>query len=111
MDRRERFRELIAQLEQQSARLEQVKLRAQMQGGAKGERLEAQAQARLRDIEERINDLRASLGKQLATKKAAARRIGRTPRGKRMPPLDIGRDGVLKGPEYRWRSSLSILRV
>ena len=54
-------RELIAQLEQQSSRLEQVRLRARRQGGPEGERLEAQATARLRDIEQRINDLRASL--------------------------------------------------
>jgi len=53
--------ELIAQLEQQRSRLEQVQLRARRQGGPEGERLEAQAQARLRDIDQRINDLRASL--------------------------------------------------
>jgi hypothetical protein len=61
MGRREGVREIIAQLEQQRFRLEQVKLRARRQGGPEGERLEAQAEARLRDIEERINDLRASL--------------------------------------------------
>jgi 50S ribosomal subunit-associated GTPase HflX len=61
MDRREQVRELIAQLEQQLSRLEQVQLRARRQGGREGERLEAQAEARLRDIEERIKDLRASL--------------------------------------------------
>jgi hypothetical protein len=54
-------RELIAQLEQQRSRLEQVRLRARRQGGTEGERLEAQATARLRDIEQRIEDLRASL--------------------------------------------------
>jgi hypothetical protein len=41
-------RDIIAQLEQQ--------------GGPEGERLEAQATARLREIEQRIDDLRASLG-------------------------------------------------
>jgi hypothetical protein len=54
-------RELIAQLEQQSSRLEQVRLRARRQGGPEGERLEAQATAKLREIEQRISDLRASL--------------------------------------------------
>jgi hypothetical protein len=54
-------REMIAQLEEQRSRLEQVKLRAQRQGGPEGERLEAQAEARLRDIDRRIKGLRASL--------------------------------------------------
>ena len=58
---RREIRELIAQLEQQRSRLEDVRLRAQMQGGPEGERLEAQATARLRQIEEQIDDLRASL--------------------------------------------------
>lgn len=61
MGRREEVRELIAQLEQQRARLEQVQLRARRQGGHESERLEAQVYVRLRDIEERIKDLRASL--------------------------------------------------
>jgi hypothetical protein len=61
MDSREQVRELIAQLEQQRSRLEEVQLRARRQGGREGERLEAQAHARLRDIEERIKDLRASV--------------------------------------------------
>jgi exonuclease VII small subunit len=55
-------REIIAQLEQQRARLEQVRERARRQGGGEGERLEAQATARLQEIEQRIADLRASLG-------------------------------------------------
>jgi hypothetical protein len=61
--RRERreIRELIAQLEQQRSRLEQVRERARRQGGPEGERLEAQTTARLRDIEQRIHDLRTSL--------------------------------------------------
>ena len=54
-------RELIAQLEQQRSRLEQVRERARHQGGAEGERLEAQAAARLQEIERRIADLQASL--------------------------------------------------
>jgi exonuclease VII small subunit len=58
---RREVREMIAQLEQQRSRLEQVQLRARRQGGPEGERLVAQAQARLRDIEKRINDLRAAL--------------------------------------------------
>jgi hypothetical protein len=58
---RERIREQLAQLERQRSRLEEVRQRAQMQGGPEGERLEAQAGARLREIEQRIEDLRASL--------------------------------------------------
>jgi hypothetical protein len=58
---RREVREVIAQLEQQRARLEEVRQRARRQGGPEGERLEAQATARLRDIEKRIHDLRTSL--------------------------------------------------
>jgi hypothetical protein len=58
---RREVREVITQLEQQRSRLEEVRERARRQGGPEGERLEAQATARLRDIEERIHDLRASL--------------------------------------------------
>jgi exonuclease VII small subunit len=58
---RREVREIIAQLEQQRARLEEVRQRARRQGGPEGERLEAQATARLRDIEKRIHDLRTSL--------------------------------------------------
>jgi hypothetical protein len=54
-------RNIIAQLEQQRSRLEQVRERARRQGGPEAERLEAQATARLREIEQRITDLRASL--------------------------------------------------
>ena len=54
-------RDVIAQLEQQRSRLEEVRERARRQGGPEGERLEAQATARLREIEQRIADLRASL--------------------------------------------------
>jgi exonuclease VII small subunit len=59
---RKRIEELIAQLERQRARLEDVSERAREQGGLEGERLEKQAEARLRDIEQRIEALRASLG-------------------------------------------------
>ena len=52
---------MIAQLEQQRSRLEQVRERARNQGGREGERLEAQATARLEEIEQRIADLRGSL--------------------------------------------------
>jgi hypothetical protein len=58
---RPEVREMIAQLQQQRARLEQVRLRAQRQGGSEGARLEAQTETRLRDIDERIGDLRAAL--------------------------------------------------
>ena len=58
---RREIRELIAQLEQQRWRLEDVRERGRRQGGPEGERLEAQATARLRQIEEQIDDLRASL--------------------------------------------------
>ena len=58
---RERIEELIAQLERQRVRLEGVRERAREQGGPEGERLEKQAEARLRDIDRRILALRASL--------------------------------------------------
>jgi hypothetical protein len=58
---RRRIEELIAQLEQQRSRLEDVMLRARRQGGPEGERLEKQAKARQRDIESRMITLRASL--------------------------------------------------
>jgi exonuclease VII small subunit len=58
---RAEIREVIAQLEQQRARLEEVRERARRQGGPEGERLDEQATARLRQIEQRIADLRVSL--------------------------------------------------
>jgi DNA-binding PadR family transcriptional regulator len=61
MSWREEVREIIVQLEDQRRRLQEVRERARRQGGPEGERLEAQAEARLRDIEQRIDDLRASL--------------------------------------------------
>jgi exonuclease VII small subunit len=59
---RKRIEELIAQLERQRVRLEGVRERAREQGGPEGERLEKQAEARLRDIDRRIEALRTSLG-------------------------------------------------
>jgi exonuclease VII small subunit len=59
---RKRIEELIAQLERQRARLEDVRERAREQGGPEGKRLEKQAEARLHDIDRRIEALRASLG-------------------------------------------------
>lgn len=61
MGRRVEISEIIAQLEQQRSRLEGVRDRARRQGGREGERLEAQATARLREIEQRIDDLQSSL--------------------------------------------------
>ena len=58
---RGKIRELIAQLEQQRSRLEEVRVRAREQGGREGKRLEEQAEVRLRDIERRIDALRTSL--------------------------------------------------
>jgi hypothetical protein len=58
---RREVRDIIAQLEDQRTRLERVRERAKRQGGPEGERLEAQATARLQEIEQRITDLRASL--------------------------------------------------
>jgi hypothetical protein len=58
---RREVREAIAQLEQQRARLAEVRRRARRQSGPEGERLEAQATARMREIEQQIEDLRASL--------------------------------------------------
>ena len=58
---RREIRDVIAQLERQRLRLEEVRERARRQGGPEGERLEAQATARLREIEQRSADLRRSL--------------------------------------------------
>jgi exonuclease VII small subunit len=58
---RREIRDVIAQLEDQRTRLEQVRERARRQGGPEGERLVAQTEARLRDVEQRLRDLRASL--------------------------------------------------
>ncbi len=58
---RREVREVIAQLEGQCSRLEQVRERARRQGGPEGERLEKQTEDRLGDIERRIEDLRSSM--------------------------------------------------
>jgi chromosome segregation ATPase len=59
---RRRIEELIAQLEQQRSRLEDVRERAREQGGPEGERLQKQVEARLQDIDRRIEALRDYLG-------------------------------------------------
>jgi hypothetical protein len=59
---RRRIEELIAQLEQQRSRLEDLRERAGRQGGPEGKRLQKQVEARLRDIDRRIEALRTSLG-------------------------------------------------
>jgi hypothetical protein len=61
MSRRRQVRYIIAQLEDQRTRLDGVRERARRQGGPDAKRLEAQATVRLREIEQRIEDLRASL--------------------------------------------------
>jgi hypothetical protein len=61
MSRRRQARDIIAQLEDQRTRLDGLRERARRQGGPESERLEAQATARLREIEQRIVELRASL--------------------------------------------------
>jgi hypothetical protein len=61
MSRRRQVRDIIAQLEDQRTRLDGLRERARRQGGPESERLEAQATARLREIEQRIVELRASL--------------------------------------------------
>jgi hypothetical protein len=58
---RREIRDVIAQLEDQRTRLEQVRERARRQGGPEGERLVALTEARLRDVEQQLRDLRASL--------------------------------------------------
>ena len=58
---RGRIEELVAQLEQQRSRLEDVRGRARAQGGPEGARLEEQAEARIGDIERRIAAMRSSL--------------------------------------------------
>jgi hypothetical protein len=58
---RREIRDVVAHLEQQRSRLEEVRVRARRHGGPEGERLEAQATVQLQDTERRIADLRASL--------------------------------------------------
>jgi len=58
---RREVRERIAELEQQRLLLEEERRRARRLGGAEGERLEAELRAKLQQISNHIDDLRASL--------------------------------------------------
>ena len=58
---RREIRERIAELEQQRLRLEERR-RARTLGGPEGERLEAELGAKVQQISNHIDDLRASLG-------------------------------------------------
>jgi hypothetical protein len=59
---RREIRERIAELEQQRLRLEEERRRARTLGGPEGERLEAELGAKVQQISNHIDDLRASLG-------------------------------------------------
>ena len=59
---RREIRERIAELEQQRLRLEEERRRARRLGGPEGERLEAELGAKVQQISNHIDDLRASLG-------------------------------------------------
>ena len=59
---RREIRERIAELEQQRLRLEEERRRARTLGGPEGERLEAELSAKVQQISNHIDDLRASLG-------------------------------------------------
>ena len=59
---RREIRERIAELEQQRLRLEAERRRARTLGGPEGERLEAELSAKVQQISNHIDDLRASLG-------------------------------------------------
>ena len=59
---RREIRDRIAELEQQRLRLEEQRRRARRLGGPEGERLEAELSAKVRQISNHIDDLRASLG-------------------------------------------------
>jgi hypothetical protein len=58
---RREIRERIAELEQQRLRLEEERRRARRLGGPEGERLEAELSAKVQQISNHIDDLRASL--------------------------------------------------
>ena len=58
---RREIRDRIAELEQQRLRLEDERRRARRLGGPEGERLEAQLSAKVQQISNHIDDLRASL--------------------------------------------------
>jgi hypothetical protein len=59
---RREIRDRIAELEQQRLRLEEERRCARRLGGPEGERLEAELRAKLQQISNHIDDLRASLG-------------------------------------------------
>jgi hypothetical protein len=59
---RREIRDRIAELEQQRLRLEAERRRASRLGGPEGERLEAELGAKVQQISNHIDDLRASLG-------------------------------------------------
>ena len=59
---RREIRERIAELEQQRLRLEEQRRCARRLGGPEGERLEAELSAKVQQISNHIDDLRASLG-------------------------------------------------
>jgi hypothetical protein len=59
---RREIRERIAELEQQRLRLEAERRRASRLDGPEGERLEAELSAKVQQISNHIDDLRASLG-------------------------------------------------
>ncbi len=58
---REQIAEQIAELESHRLRLELLSQKALTRGGPDAERIEAQARAKLREISNKINNLRASL--------------------------------------------------
>ena len=58
---RREIRDRIAELEQQRLRLEAERRRARRLGGPEGERLEAELNAKVQEISNHIDDLRASL--------------------------------------------------
>jgi hypothetical protein len=58
---RREVRDRIAELKQQRLRLEAERRRARRLGGPEGERLEAELSAKLQEISNHIDDLRASL--------------------------------------------------
>ena len=59
---RREIRDRIAELEQQRLQLEEERRRARRHGGPQSERLEAELSAKLQQIGNYIDDLRASLG-------------------------------------------------
>jgi len=58
---RREIRDRIAELEQRRLWLEDARLRARMLGCPEGERMEEEAKVELQELNQQINDLRASL--------------------------------------------------